>query len=236
MLGECIPITNPVSVQVKKRAITIIPDANQSKYFDGQGATVESPYSYTLSMNLIGSDDIQGDLSRQTGHEVGLYSYSLGTIQAVNDLGTPIDYYNFTVQQGESFQIKQRPILITPDSNIKSVYGAAQDTLITYTVEVRSPLEAGADAIIDGYPLGGSLRREPGTNVGFYEIKLGTINGAQYDIQLSSTKVYYEITKRSLQITATGTNSPFGEPEKKLNIDLLEVLNQHMEKLYKEVL
>lgn len=216
VLGECIPITNPVSVQVKKRAITIIPDANQSKYFDGQGATVESPYSYTLSMNLIGSDDIQGDLSRQTGHEVGLYSYSLGTIQAVNDLGTPIDYYNFTVQQGESFQIKQRPILITPDSNIKSVYGAAQDTLITYTVEVRSPLEAGADAIIDGYPLGGSLRREPGTNVGFYEIKLGTINGAQYDIQLSSTKVYYEITKRSLQITATGTNSPFGEPEKEI--------------------
>ncbi|HHX49044.1 MAG TPA: hypothetical protein GX709_01430 [Clostridiales bacterium] len=212
-ISECVDI-NPVSFQVKKKPIEIIPDAGQYKYFDGKYSDDEPAYGYILSTTLVENDSIQGNLKRAEGNLVGLYSYLLGTIETVNGDSEVVQNYDFTIRADTNFQIKQRPIMITPDSNISSVYGAAQDTQITYTVQPRSPLEASDVGIIDSFPLSGNLQRNPGRNVALYAIQLGTISGAQYDIKLNPITVYYEITKRNLEITANATFAAFGEYEK----------------------
>lgn len=215
--SECIGI-DPVNFTVNKKSIVLTPNENQYKFFNGESLINEGTYGYTLSDSLVGSDILTGSLSRTDGTNIGNYPYNISTIAAVDSNDAPVDYYNISLQPGAFYQIRKRPIYVIPDSGISSVYGAAQDSEITYTVKARSPLDPAVDGgLIDGYPLTGKLDRDAGKNVAFYKITQGSLAGSQYDVWLDPTVIYYEISKLPLEITASATTAFFGEHESIIN-------------------
>src|SRR5439155_682394 len=91
------------------------------------------------------------------------------------------------------FESETRPITVTPDSNQFKNYGDP-DPALTYTITSGS--------LVTGDSFSGALARDPGNNVGLYNITQGTLAlGANYNLTFT-TGVKFEIKKRPLQVTA----------------------------------
>ena len=75
---------------------------------------------------------------------------------------------------------------VTPDSNQFKIYGENDPTL-TYQITSGS--------VISGDSFSGALSRDPGNNVGLYEITQGTLSlGSNYDLTVTAG-VKFEIRK-----------------------------------------
>ena len=149
---------------------------------------------------------------------VGKYAITLGNLENLNL------NYDFVFDKEYFYYIVARHIVIVPDEGMASVYGDTEVN-ITYTTYFYG--DEGKAGLIGTDTLGGKLSRENSTNknVGSYAVILGTLNNssvagynANYTVELSDTKVYYEITPRPVTVTANALSQVFGEAERVLTV------------------
>jgi hypothetical protein len=191
-------------VTVSKREVTVTAEAKNKVYGEDDPALT---YEVTNG-SVINGDQFTGELSRAPGANVGSYAIQQGT------LALPLSKYTLNYV-GADLTITVRPITVTPDAGQSKVYGE-DDPDLTY--QVTSPV--GPPALVGSDELTGALSRAPGTNVGSYEIGLGSLSASSnYDLNLSSDAVDFVITARPITVTAVtdsktydGTTSSNGTP------------------------
>jgi hypothetical protein len=141
---------------IERRPVTVTPDSDQGKTY---GENDPAALSYTLSSPvgppaLVGTDTLNGALSRAPGNNAGTYLIGLGSLS-----GGP----NYDLSLSSTpvyFTIDPRPITITADAKSK-IFGQA-DPALTY--QLTSGNLVGTDSFT------GSLTRVPGEAPGQYDI------------------------------------------------------------------
>ncbi|MDD2635020.1 MAG: MBG domain-containing protein [Bacteroidales bacterium] len=170
----------PNNFAITTKPITVTADANQTKVF---GEDDPAAFTYTVSGTLVGEDSFTGELSRESGENVGLYQILQGDLSLSSNYDITYVYDNF--------EISPKPITVTADADQTKVFGEDDPATFTYTV---SGTILGEDAFT------GELSREAGENVGLYQILLGNLSlGSNYDIIFNAAD--FEITKATPIIT-----------------------------------
>ncbi len=182
--GKYTLVQPTTTANISALPIIINPTAGQTKVFSTSDPT---PFTYTTSPALIGTDVLSGLLSRVTGENAGSYAFTLGTLSAGSN-------YSLSVAATPTFSITPKPVVITATSGQTKVYGQA-DPVFTYT---NSP------ALGTGDSFSGALSRAAGVNVGTYAFTTGTLSaGSNYTLSVAATPTF-SITPKPVLITATG--------------------------------
>ena len=182
-----------VNFEIKPKAVTITPNAGQFKIFAAADPTLTF-----MNDGGLAAGAFTGALGRVAGENVGLYAINLGTLSAGP---------NYTLSLAAAvvnFEIKPKPVIITPTAGQFKFFGDA-DPALTFTND--GGLAAGAFT--------GALARASGENVGFYAITLGTLSaGSNYTLSLAAGTFNFEIKSKSITITPTsGQFKIFGDPD-----------------------
>ncbi|GAA4274338.1 hypothetical protein GCM10022258_36340 [Aquimarina gracilis] len=184
------------SLTIDQRAIEITADALNKAYGDTDPALT---YQITTG-SLAFSDAFTGSLTRVAGEDLGTYAINQGTV-ALNA------NYNLTYV-GANFEITQRPITLIAEVKSKT-YGDA-DPALTYGILSGS--------LVNSDVLTGALTREPGENVGFYRINLGTIDNPNYNISFIPDNL--NISARDIEVTADAKSKTYGDVDPALTYQL----------------
>lgn len=173
-------------------AITVTPNTNQSKTFDGQGISSDPTLTYLFTPALQGSDAFTGALTRVAGSDANTYNIEIGTLSAGNNYAL--------ILANETFEITPLAITVTPEANQIRVYdgtGVAGDAAITYA---NNPALLGADVFT------GALTRAAGSDVNTYAIAIGTLSaGGNYALTVAAEN--FEITPLSITVTPDANQS-----------------------------
>jgi hypothetical protein len=166
--------------------------------------------TYTTE-NIVGSDSLTGSLTRETGtvyRETG-YEIRQGTITNENNANYNILYV------GAVYMIYKRPVTITAQT-LQQIFG-----------DPEIPLSFSASNTVIGYPISGTVSREPGTNVGVYAILSNTITAeANPNYELTFSLGTYNILKRPVSVYADNKSSHYGDAELPLTYLAQNVLAQ----------
>lgn len=187
--------------EIKQRDIIVTGDSLTVTY-DGADHT----------LNGVTADDLLTDHTISTTYSIteknaGTYVYEIKAanydqITIKNGAEDVTANYNIAGSYNGTLQIDRRAITVTANAGQTKVYGAADPTPFTYTV----------DNIVAGETLSGELTREAGENVGSYTILQGGItnaNNANYDITYVSAE--FTITAATLTVTAKDAAITYGE-------------------------
>ncbi|WP_152286890.1 MBG domain-containing protein [Flavicella marina] len=171
---------------ITQKNITVSPTLNQSKNY----GEVDPVLSYSVSPSLEVGDVFSGNLTRISGENVGMYEITQGDLSA----GTN---YNINFVSGVNFSIMTKDILITPVFGQSKIFGET-DPVLGYTV---FPFLEVGDAF------SGSLTRQPGEDIGNYEIALGSLTaGANYNLTFASG-IVFNIGVKNITITPNTNQS-----------------------------
>lgn len=154
-------------------------------------------FTFTTSPTVT----LSGDLSRNTGEDVGSYPITQGSVTNDNN---PNYNISFT---GANMSITPATVTVTPDADQFKTYGDSNPTLSYST----SPTVT----------LSGSLGRAIGENVGQYNITQGSVTStSNYTVQFTSG-VKFTIDPIELTITAVDKEITFGEslPSNSFTVD-----------------
>jgi len=176
---------------ITAKPITVTTDAQSKVYGDD-----DPDLTYTLSEgSLVGEDAISGELERAEGNNVGTYAISQGSLSAG-------DNYSITFEPA-TLTITPKPITVTAHAKSK-VFGE-DDPELTYSVAQGS--------LVNGDDFSGALVREPGEEVGVYEITQGDLTaGDNYAISFESASL--TITLMSVTVTADSNQTKvYGEED-----------------------
>ncbi len=177
---------------ITKRRLTVTPDQTTSQVYGEQRATI----AYTVtSGSLAQGETLLGELTSQS-YEFGTHAVTLGTLVENNP------NYDITLGGNATFTVSKRPVNLIPDK-VSSVYGEPHVAL-TYTV--TSDLGEG---LVNGDVLDGELQCNIGAHVGEYDITLGTVSGANYDITFVNAK--YTVAPRPVTVTLNAQSSEYGQ-------------------------
>jgi outer membrane protein OmpA-like peptidoglycan-associated protein len=188
------------SVTGGQLTITTCPLSVQADYNSKIYGELDPTLTYYFSgdYGLMFEDSMTGTLSRGAGANVGTYSITKGNLSAGAN-------YSITYL-GNTFEIFKRPLCLAADNKTK-VYGDA-DPGFTRTQIINSECFSliGSDAIT------GILSREPGSNVGFYDITPGTVTaGNNYETVVTDGSL--EITPRPITITPDAKSKTYGDSD-----------------------
>lgn len=157
------PSSADQNVTVNKRPASVTPDAATKIYGDA-----DPTLTGTLS-GFLETDNVTAIYSRTPGESVAGSPYSISA--SLNPVEV-LSNYDITYQTAD-FSITPRPITVTADAQSKVV--GQPDPELTYTIT------SGTLAFSDQFT--GELTREPGEQVGTYEILQGTLTlGANYEL------------------------------------------------------
>lgn len=177
----------PGTLTITPRVIGITANSVSREY----GEADPSPLAYSVtSGELADVGDITGELVREPGEDVGEYNILPGTLDAG-------DNYSFTVEGG-TFTITPRSIEVTAD-NTSEVYGE-DDPEFTWSVTDGS--------LVGEDTLGGELARDAGTNVGDYDITIGSLADSNYEITFVGAM--HEITPRPVTVVGDDVDKVYG--------------------------
>lgn len=177
----------PGTLTIEPRVIGITADSVTKTYGDAD----PTPLTFTVtSGELADGDEVAGALTREPGEGVGTYDITPGTL----DAGTN---YTFTVEGG-TLTIEPREIQVTAD-NTTAVYG---DEDPEFTWSVTSGSLVGEDV------LAGGPERESGDDVGDYDILIGTLANANYDIEFVAG--LHVITPRPVTVVGDDVEIVYG--------------------------
>jgi hypothetical protein len=142
--------------------------------------------TYQHTPDLIGEDEFTGELSRETGENVGTYAIGIGTLSAGANYSI-----SFT---SNDFAITPKTLTVVATTRQEKIYGAADPTF-EYTA-------TGFEFDDDEDLFTGALDRVPGEDVGNYAINIGTLSaGNNYSISFTSNN--FSIAKKPLAVVAT---------------------------------
>ena len=161
---------------IVKRHVTVTADLLSKVYGDNDP---ELSYKVTAG-SVVNQDAFTGALKRATGEDVSTYAVTLGTLS----LGSN---YNLTLAEGTVFTITPKAITVTPVAGQIKVYGTA-DPALSYT----------STALVGSDTFSGALSREPGNNVGSYNMTRGTLAlSSNYTLEFVEG-ITFRITPKSL--------------------------------------
>jgi uncharacterized ubiquitin-like protein YukD len=165
----------------------------------------EPQLDYTItSGNLVGEDQLSGELERVAGEDVGEYDINQGTLSDTSS------NYTLTFVKG-TFTITPKTITVTADDKTK-VYGEDEPQL-DYTITSGN--------LVGGDQLTGALERVTGEDVGTYAITQGTLTaGANYEISFVGAD--FTIEPRALKIKVTNDNlsKTYGDPDPEFTYEI----------------
>ena len=197
-----------VLYEIKPINISLKFENYENLYFDGTTKTIKVTFE-----NKILNDDIEIVLKNEKleENEVNAISIIDGNICVVNkgiyDIeidsisGSDSSNYIFPEELDIEFEVRNATITIVPNFEQGKTYGEADGDLnYTYT--------GAMDGQVPKFE--GSLSRVPGENVGNYAIVLGSLKlsdndgfiASNYELKLSSTKVYYAVKPRMITLSA----------------------------------
>ena len=111
-----------------------------------------------------------------------------GTYNVTANYGGDDNHFGSTASA--IFTIKKRPVTLKPNANQSKVYSCQNDTTLTYQITSATGVIAGDNAT-------GTLSRTSGTNVGNYNILIGTLSyGPNYAVTFT-TGVQFAITQQT---------------------------------------
>ena len=143
--------------------------------------------TYTQS-GLVGSDPINGALTRVAGEDVGAYAIEQGTLDAGAN-------YSITFNTG-TLSIDPAALTISAEDKSKT-YGLG-DPALTYT----------QSGLVGSDPINGALTRVAGEDVGAYAIEQGTLSaGANYTIAYNPGTL--TIDPASLTVTVSASSREY---------------------------
>ena len=147
--------------------------------------------TYTSS-GLVGSDSLEGELTRATGENVGSYAIKIGTLSA-----GPNYSVSFT---GDSMSITPKAVAVVAAPKSKMYRWG--DPILTYT----------SSGLLGSDSIRGDLTRVSGENVGLYEIRIGTLSAGD-NYSLNYTAASLEITPQPLTVTAVAKTKVYGSTD-----------------------
>ena len=162
-------------------------------------------YYFTGLYGLQFDDEMTGSLVRATGSNVGEYTINRGSLAA-----SP----NYTVTYSSNkFTITKRPLCLAAEDKTK-VYGNA-DPAFTRTLVTNSE----CFTLIGGDSITGTLSRETGNDVGFYDITKGNVTaGNNYEVYVTDGQL--EITKRPITISPAAKTKTYGDSDPALTFSV----------------
>ncbi|NMG68125.1 hypothetical protein GPA19_24655, partial [Azoarcus indigens] len=168
------------TLTITPKAITVSADAASKTYGDAD------PTLGWTANGLVGSDTLNGSLSRVAGENAGSYAINQGTLANAN--------YSITFT-GNTLTITPKAITVSADAASKT-YGDADPTL-GWT----------ANGLVGSDTLSGSVSRDAGENAGSYAINQGTLANANYSISFTGNTL--TITPASLTVTASNASKTY---------------------------
>lgn len=179
-IGSC----NGVMTILPKSA-KIIVESDQYKTYGKE----DGEFKYSIT-GLCDGDEIEVELAREAGENVGVYFVSL--VSAINN--------NYQVEfEGNYYKIIAKKIIVIADSQSK-IFGE-NDCELTYRVFNNE--------LVGSDKLNGSLVREEGEDVGSYNILVGSLSNSNY--QIVYRKATFTINPKPLQIIIDNINVIYGE-------------------------
>jgi hypothetical protein len=187
---------------ITQREITITADPGQTKIY---GEPDPTPFTWQLTAGTLATGDaFDGLLDRAIGETVGNYAIDIGTLTIVE--GALDKSANYDIKfQGIDFSITPKTLDITASMGQGKIFGDP-DPVLTYSA---SGFEFGDDLSI----MTGALSRDPGEDIGDYNITLGTLSaGSNYVINFTSA--IFTIAPTALYINATaGQSKIYGQTD-----------------------
>ncbi|WVN40956.1 MBG domain-containing protein [beta proteobacterium MWH-UniP1] len=156
------------------------------------------------SRGLANGETLTGALARSAGENVGNYAIGQGTLTNSNNSNYAITYV------ADSLTVTRRPITLTANAATK-IYGDA-DAALSVTASatgagVGIATTANGNTVNDTLAdITGTLSRQAGSNVGSYDIALGSgSKAANYDITFAADNNAFTITRRTVTLSAEKT-------------------------------
>lgn len=195
--------TNNIAT-ITTRAVTV--SANDlTKVYGNANPT----YTYTTNaqsgdVGLVTGQSLTGTLARTAGEDASTTPYviSQGTLTNANNTNYDITY------TGAGLTITKRPITLTANA-ATAIYGNTEAAL---SASISSGSLGSATVSDTLAEVTGTLTKESGTNVGSYDIALGSGSKAgNYDITFATDNNAYTITRRAVTITAAAKSKTYGD-------------------------
>ncbi len=163
------------TLNITKKTVRVVPSYNQEKTYG------ELDPSFTYTVLGVDSEQLDINLEREPGEDVGSYQFTLDTT---------LNHKNYEfVLENRTFRVKPRQSVVTPDLLSKD-YGST-DPVITYKFSNLAKTEDSSLAT-------GSLTRVPGEDVGTYQVQIGTLKLPNYELEFVSNN--FTINPKSITI------------------------------------
>ncbi len=189
---------------VNPKAIAVTTNAGQSKVYGDADPTLA--YSIT-SGSLVGSDVLNGSLSRTAGEDVGLYPINQGSLANSN--------YDITFI-GVSFEITKADQTITFNSLSDVIYGASSFELRATSTSGLSVSYTSSDTSVA--TVSGNTVMIVG--VGSTTITASQLGNSNYNAAIDVPQVL-NVTTRAITVTTdSGQNKVFGDAESTLTYSI----------------
>ena len=235
----------PSYINLSKITLTITPSTkNASKIYDNtsdlsginnflssysvsgsieEGVSIDQIVTDKTLLTLINEDgyyirvDGEREIEEQSFRNAGVYKVFLSS-NIIYQTGR--EYYEFVLDESQEyyFTVEPKDIVIIPNEDQAKYYGAS-DPVLGYEIDLNTEVYG------DGSLRDGMLSREPGENVGEYEINLGSLSfGENYSLSVKPG-VIFTINKRDITVTPYSYTTTYGSSEPssisyELNIDI----------------
>lgn len=216
---------------VEKRAVTVIPDKNQSKYY---GDDDPAEFTYTLQINGTAAEgfvpNVNGTLERTAGETADmLYPYRLGTVTADANPN-----YSITLQS-ETFSIVRRPVTVTASSHTVYFGEDIGSIILTYTVtdmDGKTVINQGSSVTVgdltDTFNVSvirtaqGNTAETSAITAGIYDTYIPTKpSDASGNYTITAVRGSFVIAPRPVTITPrTGLYKTYGATDSAISYDL----------------
>lgn len=184
------------TMTVTQRPITVTAQASTKSY-----GCADPVFKYqvtsTLGHGLIGEDQLNGELNRESGENTGNYALQIGTLKSSG---------NYTIAfVPNHLAITPRPVNVTT-SPVTKRYGDSDPEIQPIITSALGNGLVGEDKYT------GSLTREKGETIGSYAIQMGTLElGDNYAATFIPS--YFTIGKREIIIQADACQKKYGEKD-----------------------
>jgi len=184
---------------VTARPIELTATADTKTYGDADPTLVYTIEAGSAGRGLVNSDVFTGTADRASGENVGNYAIGQGTI----------DNANYAISwTSNDLTIAPRAITLAADA-LSKIYGDVDPTLSVSVVNGSLGSQTVNDTIDD---LTGTLSRAAGSDVGRYDVLLGTGSRAgNYTVTFDAANEALAITPRPITLTADTATKVYGE-------------------------
>ncbi len=186
---------------IEKLPIDIFTDGQDKTYGNSDPALTWGTESQNNGRGLLAGDNFNGELSRMPGENVGSYAILQNTL----------DNSNYAINFTSAYlTINKRPITLSA-TTVSTSYGETDTALSVCITNGSLGSVSVSDMLSD---ITGSLSRQTGTNVGTYDINLGSGSKAgNYAITFASDNNAFSVTKRPVNIAANPLSKIYGDAD-----------------------